>query len=1125
MEWKDSNNLPNHKKDNSMPIPVQTENASAAENDIGHFSSNVVNDTMNQAETMYMMDENRLHVAIEPLMTTTTTNKQNNTNNPSGSGNGNDNDHTIPTTIPDTSKEDKDKKPTQNLAMAVDLPKITTTAYRNNMVNENSVGNTYIAPLQPVKLGNDDTSEQNNAPIIEIATYSDVDVYECYLRGSESQLVMRRVKDDWVNITQILKMANFSKAKRSRILEREVVLMKHEKVQGGYGRFQGTWIGLDDSKSLVQKYEIQNNVVLAIINFKLNKDNPPKKRLKNSILRRSSPGGRITSPSSYKRTPKKNKQNGYSKIVHHTNSFNGQQNLKTGNSSTQINPSPLHNLAFQTPRHLQLNSQHSNDTFEVETGTKPVLGSHEPSSNSTISGLSSDGTPIPQSYANSSQKPLQFYPIPTNINRNATTSNNSIINVNNFGNSSRYTKENYIDRNQYISMADPANTLPMHNALNNVNVNPKHSRKHQDKNRNINLLMDQQTGDQIINNLKVEQPYPADHQSKHNISINDQNTLMNIQEQQVYPSQYYLQNTTNSNDINATPVQNSLSDSTNHIRKMKYRDLILHSLTIEVKDDGICELPQEIYYPPPNFNANFELDAQKHTAVHWAAAMANIQLLKVLLALNANPLCCNDKGFNAISKSVFYNNNFKCGTFRQLISILNMCLVTPDNNGRTPLHYLVELSINTTKDPNIINAYIDQILEELGKRGPKEVQRILNHQDNIGNTILHLCALNSNLSLFNKFYSCGCSADLLNGEGRTPLEIMATINSAGTISQTESDKEVKHISSTYNSLEPEVLINKSASGNLSNINYEGDLQSSFVPSTILKNADKPNSQKLMSKRHYLSFQNNDDSYAKANNTTLTLSKEDVSMLDDMITSSVVKGNKHSLAQSILQSPIVQSRLQSNDENMKFLSKFLRSPSPDKKVGANRRLSINKKIVSNVSSRISNLSKKLVDTIDNEISNLHNQISNTSSQVKVIYKNIKNYQKHYRYYCSLLGVEDVKNMRDQIKLYRGAITQNKRRYIRSLEKCQALNLANFVQKEETASRDKIIESNQDNILRDAVTLTVLQFKKHLWLKKLSEDIISTKSLIKINKYKQLIGMNFDNIDSKLDEIEADLKASN
>ena len=48
------------------------------------------------------------------------------------------------------------------------------------------------------------------APIIEIATYADTDVYACYIRGQESNIVMRRTMDDWVNVTQVLKIAQFS---------------------------------------------------------------------------------------------------------------------------------------------------------------------------------------------------------------------------------------------------------------------------------------------------------------------------------------------------------------------------------------------------------------------------------------------------------------------------------------------------------------------------------------------------------------------------------------------------------------------------------------------------------------------------------------------------------------------------------------------------------------------------------------------------------------------------------------------------------------------------------------------------------------------------------------------------
>ena len=50
---------------------------------------------------------------------------------------------------------------------------------------------------------------------------------------------MRRRHDDWINATHILKAAGFDKPARTRILEREVQKEVHEKVQGGYGKYQG----------------------------------------------------------------------------------------------------------------------------------------------------------------------------------------------------------------------------------------------------------------------------------------------------------------------------------------------------------------------------------------------------------------------------------------------------------------------------------------------------------------------------------------------------------------------------------------------------------------------------------------------------------------------------------------------------------------------------------------------------------------------------------------------------------------------------------------------------------------------------------------------------------------------
>ncbi len=56
--------------------------------------------------------------------------------------------------------------------------------------------------------------------------------------------VMRRRADSYVNATQILKVAGVDKGRRTKILEKEILPGKHEIVQGGYGKYQGTWYAI-----------------------------------------------------------------------------------------------------------------------------------------------------------------------------------------------------------------------------------------------------------------------------------------------------------------------------------------------------------------------------------------------------------------------------------------------------------------------------------------------------------------------------------------------------------------------------------------------------------------------------------------------------------------------------------------------------------------------------------------------------------------------------------------------------------------------------------------------------------------------------------------------------------------
>ena len=69
--------------------------------------------------------------------------------------------------------------------------------------------------------------------------------------------VMRRRNDSWLNATQILKVAGIDKGKRTKVLEKEILAGEHEKVQGGYGKYQGTWIKYRRGVEFCRQYGVE----------------------------------------------------------------------------------------------------------------------------------------------------------------------------------------------------------------------------------------------------------------------------------------------------------------------------------------------------------------------------------------------------------------------------------------------------------------------------------------------------------------------------------------------------------------------------------------------------------------------------------------------------------------------------------------------------------------------------------------------------------------------------------------------------------------------------------------------------------------------------------------------------
>lgn len=100
------------------------------------------------------------------------------------------------------------------------------------------------------------------------AVYSGVSVYEMEIQGIAC---MRRRSDGWLNATQILKVAGVDKGKRTKVLEKEILTGEHEKVQGGYGKYQGTWISYKRGREFCRQYGVED-ILRPLLDYDVSAD-------------------------------------------------------------------------------------------------------------------------------------------------------------------------------------------------------------------------------------------------------------------------------------------------------------------------------------------------------------------------------------------------------------------------------------------------------------------------------------------------------------------------------------------------------------------------------------------------------------------------------------------------------------------------------------------------------------------------------------------------------------------------------------------------------------------------------------------------------------------------------------
>ncbi|XBW37837.1 hypothetical protein QEN19_003412 [Hanseniaspora menglaensis] len=570
---------------------------------------------------------------------------------------------------------------------------------------------------------------------LEKTRISNTAVYLMYNAKLPKETTMKRVDDGWINISQCFKLENFavSKMKRNKILEEEeqAGAITIEKITGGWGRFQGSWISTDDAIYLFKKYSFQNYVNLTLLTFKEDSTNifPFKQDVKNyepltfefepsttNIKVFQNKNEEIKQTKSNQSVIKKNvsAQGAQFKKLNFkefqvTDDLKKKKKVKSDNTPKTKG---VKRLSMQQNTEMKENNRTHNDVIETETKFSP-------------SGVS----------MNSPYKKLKVTKIKnTSFTANSFNDESNILYSNNdtatpFNSSSKnYRRELSTFKNQYNNNFKDGNWLDIrHNDTNNT-YTPS----------------------------KIE-------------SNGAQKT--------------FFMSPAMSQDIN-TIVYNKTK-----LTAEKYKELIINALEQDQNDKKIINILYNCTCPE-NIDANFTIDEEGNTALHWAAAQGNIFLVKYLLEeTKSDPFKYNIKGMSCLSKALFFDNNYKNNTFSSLLTLLSNCLVVQDVNGKLPLHYIIELCSSKVKNIKVSIYYLDLMIKFLSiefdmpynsEENKEEGQYLkrsfikvaLNCQDIMGNTPLHLAAMNANFDIYNFFITIGGDPVILNSDNQSAYAIL-----------------------------------------------------------------------------------------------------------------------------------------------------------------------------------------------------------------------------------------------------------------------------------------------------------------------------------------------------------------
>lgn len=172
--------------------------------------------------------------------------------------------------------------------------------------------------------------------------------------------------------------------------------------------------------------------------------------------------------------------------------------------------------------------------------------------------------------------------------------------------------------------------------------------------------------------------------------------------------------------------------------------------------------------PPAHFQIDRPIDDSGNTALHWACAMGDLDIVQNLLRRGANVKALSVHEETPLVRAVLFTNNYEKRTFPALLDVLLDTISFRDWFGATLFHHIAETTRSKGKWKSS-KYYCEVLLDKLCKTcSQEEMDLLLSCQDDNGDTAALVASRNGAFRLVNMLLNhCPRAGDLMNKKGET----------------------------------------------------------------------------------------------------------------------------------------------------------------------------------------------------------------------------------------------------------------------------------------------------------------------------------------------------------------------